>query len=989
MKKFLLLAVMAVTAGAQAQVTPKVQPETPVNGKSYILVNKAQTAGQYMSRTSWDGAFYFLGESDSNWANHAFTAFDNGDGTWSFGIPSTEEEGFYDYLAIPDGSPNLNAHATEAVMWKLDPKENGFYNLILGEGNNYDAIAKADMTMTKDVRLHLNNGSQYFVTTYYGGPWYPDCVGGVTEIDDESTGDLFFQANDSTSFCWGFVSPENVPAYYLDLQSSATINKFHHDYCSIEDYADGFLKTYQAAADIYNSAEYSEDDIEIINAMINGKVNLYKEIEQANNINETDDAALSAAIEKAKTAFGSAVNAAEVESALKALKDAESAYQKGTGDVTSLGQNMSFEDLSAQGGSESSSVAGAPAGWNVYINGKQAITAGDVSASGVSAWHGVNSDSEGEIKDGAQSFGIWNGSIPTYELSQTIENLENGTYEITAGLMAGNNGNGSRLTTQRIFGNLNSTYYASESDYNLDVLDKSEVYAFAENEILTTDREMRPVTVNAFVYDGTLTFGVRTDSNIAAANRESGNGAGGDGWFKTDNFKIVYKGYVAEDAINIFDFYATQIAELDGEKMAAATQEKLDNANLGDVTESTPQDEIIKAILTAKDLIGEVESSVKNYKKLGDAIEQHYNNLDQYSQKAGAGDYSDVIGEVDEAYMDGTLNTEEEINAAIERLNNALQDCIQSDDIEEGADLTEYIKNPSFEDLSAQGGNNSDGVANPPAGWNIYVEGNKCETSAELNQNGLGNWCAINAGDNLDITNTQGETVNHQYTDGEHVWGIWSGAMPVVELSQTIKGLPAGTYTLTADIVVQNDWAGYNLTSQRLFANDYVTLFGGQDDYIQNFDEELHASFPEDVLAAEEIDKQTPDAEVKHLNYAGNYVNENYGASGAPYTTTVVFGLAKAGDVTFGFRTNRVSAVTGQIEGQASLGWFKIDNFHLTYDSAEVPAGAEVTEIKDVTNNANCAAQFYSVNGARLSAPQKGINIVKMANGTVSKVLVK
>ena len=107
-----------------------------------------------------------------------------------------------------------------------------------------------------------------------------------------------------------------------------------------------------------------------------------------------------------------------------------------------------------------------------------------------------------------------------------------------------------------------------------------------------------------------------------------------------------------------------------------------------------------------------------------------------------------------------------------------------------------------------------------------------------------------------------------------------------------------------------------------------------------------------------------------------------------------MFGLAEDGDVTLGFRSSRISAVDGQLSGQASLGWFKLDNFTLTYDSATVPAGAEInagaTGI-DATENASeaTAVEFYSINGVRLAAPQKGINIVKMSDGTVSKVLVK
>lgn len=989
MKKLLLLSAIAFCAAANAQVTPRVQPEEPVNGKSYILVNKAQTAEQYTSRTGWDGAFYFLGEEASNYANHALTAVANEDGSWYFTLPNPEEPETPVYFYVPYGSPNANT-GLEPAQWFLDKKADGFYNLILGEGNNAAATALSDFTPTKDLRLHLNNGSQYFVVTYFAGPWYPDCVGGVTENEDESTGDVFFAANDSTSFCWGFVSVDRIPDYYQDLKSVATINNYYNRYCNIEDYEEGFLASYNACKEIYESSEYTIDDAEIITAMINGKIALFNEIESAIALNIDDDAALNAAIANAKAAFDKAVAATEVETATKTLKDAVAAYSMGTGDVTAFGTNMSFEDLSAQGGAESSSVAGVPTGWNIFINGTQVFTADDVKAQGIGAWHGVNSDSEGEIKDGAQSFGIWNGSIPSFELSQTIAGLENGTYEITAGLMAGSNGNGSRLTTQRIFGNLNATYYASEFDYDLSQLDKSEVPAFAGNEIITTDREMRPVTVKAFVYDGTLTFGVRTDGNILAANRTTSNGAGGDGWFKVDNFKIMSKGYVPEDGVAIYEYFNNQVGEFATEQMATSVKEALENAAGANIDENSSLDEIVAAINTAKELVVTAGESVNAYRKLRDAIDSHYESFEQYQNKLGAGEYQDVIMEAENTYSDGSAQTVEEVMAVIAELDQALQDCIQSDEIEEGADLTEYITNPSFEDLSSQNGASSSGVAPAPKGWNIYVEGELCNTVAELNKAGVTNWCAINEGDGIDVTNTQGEQVYTQYTDGNHLWGLWSGAVPAFELSQTIKGLPAGSYTLTADIVVQNDWAGMNLGMQRLFANDYVTMFGAEDDYMQNFDDELYETFPEDVLNAAKIDAATPDADFKHLNYAGNYSYESYEASSAPYTTTVQLGLPETGDITFGVRSSRVSAVDGQLSSQASLGWIKVDNFRLTYDSVEVPAGAEVTGINNVIeSNKATAVSFYSVNGVRLSAPQKGINIVKMANGTVSKVLVK
>ena len=63
--------------------------------------------------------------------------------------------------------------------------------------------------------------------------------------------------------------------------------------------------------------------------------------------------------------------------------------------------------------------------------------------------------------------------------------------------------------------------------------------------------------------------------------------------------------------------------------------------------------------------------------------------------------------------------------------------------------------------------------------------------------------------------------------------------------------------------------------------------------------------------------------------------------------------------------------------------WLIYDDFELYYLGTEVPTGI---------NNVNVAgkgnAQYFSVNGVRLSAPQKGLNIVK-ENGKVRKVYIK
>jgi len=960
---YITAALLGSALAASAGVDPKVKPEVLASGNEYVLVNKAQTASQYMSRTSWDGALYFLGESDSNYANHAFAAIDNGNGTWSFTRPTTtavetgevDEEGnpitevlpAIDYMGIPDGSANLNFITGEIMEWSLDPKAGNFYNLILGSGNNSAALAQAAYTPTGDLRLHLNNGSQYFVATYYQGPWYPDCVGGITETDNEETGDVIFAANDSTSFLWGFVSVANLPAYMQDMKVSGAINSFEDTYGSIEGYETGVAATVSAAAAIYNSADYNEDDADIINEMISQKVNLYKEIEAALLLNEDDDAVLAAAIANAQDIFDKATEAEVLMAAAETLKQAEVNYSMGSGDVTSLGKNMSFEDLSAQDGNQTTGVAGAPYGWNIYINGTQVTTADEVKSAGVTAWHGVNNDCTGEVKDGNYGFGLWTQAVPEYEISQTVSGLENGTYIVSAGLMVGANAYGSRRTTQRIFGNLNSTYFGMEEDYDLNQLDNAEVYSFAGLTEPTTDSEMQPVEVRAFVYDGTLTFGLRTNGNVAAANRTNSNSAGGDGWFKTDNYKLQKLGYIPADAIAVFDHYANILSEYNmaKEPMAEAVAEELETkaGQLGEMTADNTLEEIVSGILGAKALLATVDASVKAYQKLGEAIELHYGYLDQYAMKMGADTYSDVIMEAEQAYSEGTAADEAAIDSIVAALDAALQECIQSDEIEPGMDLTDYIQNPSFEDLSAQGNSSSAGVVAPPKGWNLYVDGTQCTTAGDITSAGITGWCAINGGDDINVELEDGTIVNKQYSDGEHLWGIWNGTIPEVELSQTLTNMPAGTYTLTCDVLVQYNWAGYCITTQRIFANNYVAMYSYEGNYTNNM--------PKDAQDAAAIDSLLADAEVMHLVYAGHECESP--RSDYSHTVSLTFGLAEKGDINIGFRTNNVSS-DGTAQGSGK-GWFKLDNWRLTYDSDEVPAGADAeapsnVSIEDITN---------------------------------------
>jgi len=401
-------------------------------------------------------------------------------------------------------------------------------------------------------------------------------------------------------------------------------------------------------------------------------------------------------------------------------------------------------------------------------------------------------------KDGLYGFGLWTAAVPDYEISQVLEGLDCGTYTITAGVMVGANGSGSRRTTQRLFGNYNTTYFGHAYDYNESELKKGDVKAFADLDEMVTDRTMQDMSVRAYVYDGKLVFGLRTDRNLAAANREAGNSAGGDGWFKVDNFRISKEGYIASDAAAVANNFLAMFKAYKDEYMQKELTSQMQTlvGSYSEVTAETPQADINALILSLEskmELLAKVEESIAGYAKLSAAIDDAYAQLEEYYAYSGADAYEAKIEEGETAHDEGTFDNAQ-IDAYIEELNQLLDDMIKGG-VAEGQFL-KVIKNGSFEDLSAQGVE-SGSTENPPVGWTLKLNGVEVASKAEYSATGAAmNWCAINNGDNINAVDELGMAWTTQYTDGTHLWGIWADNMPEVELSQTITGLPAGTYNL-------------------------------------------------------------------------------------------------------------------------------------------------------------------------------------------------
>lgn len=986
--KMLAFAAMTSVSADVLAIDPPLKSESLVDGTTYVLFNYANPS-QVLSRTSWDGAYYLLDEASSNYLTGTgdrtvpFVAHQAEDGTWSFSVE--ENEMITSYVGLRSGGGNVHGNLAEPAYWEVVSSPiDGFYQMKVGAGHPNG--------MVEGLYLHLNGGCQYLVTSYEGDTWFPDFYGGLqteTDIDDniiylmEEDG-INYKLNDPSSRYWAFVQPENVPAVVAKAKLYSAIKDLEDNYVSNEGFEKGFQDAIDAATNIYTTDPLYQEDIDEALAIINGKIALFKEIEMAYTIlGDASDVAFEKAIDAAISQFNTVNNASDLANALTTLKKAETDYQMGTGDVTSLGNNMSFEDLSAQSGQTTTGVGNAPAGWNLYLNGAQVTTADEIRGKGITAWCGVNGDATG-AKDQNYIFGIWNSGMPAVEISQTIEGLDNGVYAVTAAVMVGSNGNGSRRTTQRIFGNLNSQYFGAQYEYNEDLLDKGEVYGFAELTEPYTDTELQDMTVEAFVYDGTLTFGFRTDANIAAANRTESNGAGGDGWFKVDNFRITKQDFDPSVALNIYDYFLQQLASTieSGAPMQRSVMENAESL-VGNQTidESSTQEEIIAAFLALKDAYPVVKSSIDAYQKLSDAIEDAVVTLEEYGNSLGANEFGDIIMEAEMALDDAEID-EAGVEAMIERLEVGAEE-MKKKVIESGQEITSLVlKNPSFEDLSSQNNAPTGGSAPAPKGWNLYIDGELQTVAPPFG------WCGINGGDDISgqgAIDENGDVISVQYVDGSYLWGIWNGTIPSVELSQKLS-LPAGTYTLTCNMMVEYNWANNCITTQRLFANSSVCMFAGEMDY-------EYEELPADAQAAKAIDDNALEGALRKLNFAGYTCT-----SDDPYThtlrpMTLTFGVDESGEAVIGFRTDGKVPTSQSDSNEAGAGWFKLDNFRLSYDSEEIPTSIKCLEgIEDVAREVS-GQEYYSVGGARLEKLQKGVNIVKttLSDGSVkvSKTFVK
>jgi len=199
------------------------------------------------------------------------------------------------------------------------------------------------------------------------------------------------------------------------------------------------------------------------------------------------------------------------------------------------------------------------------------------------------------------------------------------------------------------------------------------------------------------------------------------------------------------------------------------------------------------------------------------------------------------------------------------------------------------------------------------------------------------------------------------------------------ELNQTLSGLPEGTYMVTVHTYYR---AGYWNEEEAYMANGTETHLTTL--YAKTAAKEY--SKPVMNLTEGASDEAVPDVKVYTLSN-GKYAPDGTTPTAAYfkagyYLNKLPFYVGNDGTVTIGLSKKEVLANDYEVVGEWKLYYYGAGD-----RVAEI--GGD-TAIKAIESNAGSnAAGIYTISGARLAAPQRGINIIRTADGKTIKVMMK
>ena len=447
-----------------------------------------------------------------------------------------------------------------------------------------------------------------------------------------------------------------------------------------------------------------------------------------------------------------------------------------------------------------------------------------------------------------------------------------------------------------------------------------------------------PVTTYGLVGDGEdMKVGITSDGKKINPDSDAC-------WFLFSGFKLTYEGKSAEAIANVLptyvgnlqDYLDAHATEMTSPVLTAALKVADDAAGM---KASDDADELWEALQNVNQTLADAQANVAAVTALNtakDKLDETINVYEEQATEEAKQQYYAVSEKADD--YEGLAT--DEVNALVEEINAVIA-ALKIPDFSGASDenpinFTGLINNPSYEDATCDG-------------W----EGSTKSLSS-LNRTDM---------------------VEYWHASFDHY--------------QTIYNLPAGTYELTVN--------GYNRYADNA-TTDYGVLTAGTKDETQtavvyvtigeNTKEVPFRLISEgartatDVVSSSYSTITTDEGEVYTPNnmQAAGACFEETDENGQPlsdeqnYVNRIIFTLSEAGDITIGCKNS------------VSDSWCIWDNWTLTYYG---PNSNRDTAVKSIATATAAPAGIYTVTGAKVATLQKGINIVRLSDGTVKKVLVK
>lgn len=581
------------------------------------------------------------------------------------------------------------------------------------------------------------------------------------------------------------------------------------------------------------------------------------------------------------------------------------------------------------------------------------------------AWGGISANTNGTLADVTLESGNAEVYKQAFDMYQVIRNMPKGSYKLTVQAFERNEGNGTTTGAANAaadynqYGdaNLRAVLYADDVQTKV-----NHIYKYATTDQLFSDgtwwddtnvgTETEPAYIpngmpgaNYHFYNNdkqdyvvNLYFSVKeAGDSVRIGIKTTAN----TGWIIFDNFRLYYQGSGAES-------YKAQIDELtealqnvfaDASYYGSDAEDKVNTAikAMADAYESGSGDACMKAVAEANEALAYARTSITDYQNLSDSNDALNEACETYQEMAS----EDVINEalvLTETIEEG-LNDKSFTNEEAEKLYKSATGMVST--IKTSAKLNEAGVDPSEAteenpiDVSAVIENATFDVVGDFTGW----------SGSSFGAGGATSTCAERYAMDFDTY-------------------------------QDLGGLPAGYYILKADGYYRRGSAenDYKIEQANADSARFVKLYA-----ISSVAEvsvpvvsiSTGAITKDEVLtfASSTNDCATVGEElyVPNMMTTGNaWFEAGYYGNEAP-----VIQVSEDGVLRIGVKTDGRTGFTDD--------WAIFDNFQLFYLGTTVTGIEEISKVEEVT-----VKGIYNLAGQKLSAPQKGINII---DG--KKVLVK